>query len=85
MESDDEEGPTLVTVDDGKGGIKHIKVCPCIQGSRELYAKFAKAELYLNVKVKPLYLANIFTSRYQRKAKYVRFKYYDGELIPHSN
>ena len=23
---DEEEGPTLVTVDDGKGGIKHIKV-----------------------------------------------------------
>ena len=22
----DEEGPTLVTVDDGKGGVKHIKV-----------------------------------------------------------
>ena len=22
----DEEGPTLVTVDDGRGGVKHIKV-----------------------------------------------------------
>ena len=30
-DEDDEEGPTLVTIDDGKGGIKHIKVenyCP---------------------------------------------------------
>ena len=24
----DEEGPTLVTVDDGRGGVKHIKVTP---------------------------------------------------------
>ena len=23
---DDAEGPTLVTVDDGKGGVKHVKV-----------------------------------------------------------
>ena len=27
---DEEEGPTLVTVDDGKGGIKHIKVNICV-------------------------------------------------------
>lgn len=25
-DDDDEEGPTLVTIDDGRGGIKHIKV-----------------------------------------------------------
>ena len=25
-EQDNNEGPTLVTVDDGKGGVKHIKV-----------------------------------------------------------
>ena len=25
-EEQDNEGPTLVTVDDGKGGVKHIKV-----------------------------------------------------------
>ena len=25
-DDNDEEGPTLVTVDDGRGGIKHIKV-----------------------------------------------------------
>ena len=29
-EEQDNEGPTLVTVDDGKGGVKHIKVSdPC--------------------------------------------------------
>ena len=26
---DDAEGPTLVTVDDGKGGVKHVKVSHC--------------------------------------------------------
>jgi len=35
-DEDDEEGPTLVTIDDGKGGIKHIKVQKAVDSQSEI-------------------------------------------------
>ena len=42
----DEEGPTLVTVDDGRGGVKHIKVTPLSVSSLLLLSWLLLVNLY---------------------------------------